>query len=278
MNKITIPSHYNYIEVYLTFDCQLNCHYCINKTYGKVAHYKSLSVADWIRGLSRLDTNDIPLTFGGGEPTIHKDFYKIVNGIDKPMDLLSNGQFDKYEFMANISAKKFKRNAPYASIRFSYHSGITPLFPLLRKARAMNKRGYEIGIWAVLYPNCINDVVYARQIAEQDFGLDFRFKDFLGVYNGKLYGNYKYPEAVDGVRKNCECRPSEMLISPNGNLYKCHYDLYNNVNSYGNILDKNVKVPDDYGKCDNFGLCSYCDIKNKFDRWQVKGHCSVSIK
>jgi hypothetical protein len=241
---------------------------------------KELSSKDWIIGLNRLEVReDLPLTITGGEPTVHKDFYRIVNGINKPMDLLTNGQFDKFEFMDNVSAKKFKRNAPYASIRFSYHSGITPLFPLLRKARAIKKRGYEVGIWAVNYPAKIGDILYAKKTAEMDFGLDFRVKDYLGMYNGKLYGAYKYPEAVNGKRKKCLCKPSELLIDPSGNLFRCHYDLYNNKNSYGNIMDKIVKLPDTFLKCSNLGLCNYCDIKfPKYDRYQKPGHCSVEIK
>ncbi len=45
-----------------------------------------------------------------------------------------------------------------------------------------------------------------------------------------------------------------------------------------NILDKNVKLPDKFMPCDKMGLCNPCDIKNKFDRFQETGHCSVTIK
>ena len=275
--KIKISKSYNYVEAYLTFRCEMGCHYCINKQDGLV-HYEEMPAKDWIIGLSRLVTDDIPITLGGGEPTMHTDFYDIVQGLDKPMDLLTNGDFMPLSFMGSVGAKKFKRGMPYASIRFSYHSGYTRLYELLRQVRFMQKRGYEVGIWAVAHPACINDIMFAKRIAEEEFGIDFRLKDFLGEFKGKLYGSYKYPKAVDKIAKKCLCKPSELLISPNGKLFRCHRDLYKNENSYGHILDEKVEIPDKFMPCDKYGLCNGCDIKQKFDRYQRTGHCSVEIK
>jgi len=219
----------------------------------------------------------VAITFSGGEPTVYKDFYKIIDRLNMPMDLLTNGQFDRLEFMRNVGCRKFKRDTPYANIRFSYHPGYTNLFRLLSLTKRMQNRGYSVGIWAVCHPDSIDDVMFAKKKADS-MGLDFRLKEFLGEYNGKLYGSYKYPEMFDNKPKKCLCKSSEILISPDMNLYRCHYDLYHNLNSYGNLLDDEVKIPEDFLPCENLGLCNFCDGKRKFDRFQVEGHCSVQIK
>ena len=132
---IEIPKSYNYISAFLTFRCNLNCKYCINK-YNGLHRYKTMGAKDWIEGINRLATRqDLPVTISGGEPTTHPDFYKIVNGIDWAihLDLLTNGEFNLREFMDKTNPHRMKRDAPYASIRFSYHPGYTNILNLIYK-------------------------------------------------------------------------------------------------------------------------------------------------
>jgi len=232
-----------------------------------------MDARDWVVGLNRIKTRkDLPITISGGEPTLHPDFYTIVSWIDKniPLDLLTNGKFCTDVFMCKINPRRFKRQAKYASIRFSYHPNYTKILSLFKKVLRMKNKGYSVGIWAVNKDPRVN--IY--RLAAKTLGIDFRLKEFLD----KKHGTYKYPEALDGVAKECLCKPSELLIAPDGRLFRCHHDLYHGVNSYGHILDKKVKLPEDYLPCENYGNCNPCDIKLKFDRFQRKGHCAVTIK
>lgn len=273
MKKIVIPKSYNYISAFLTFACRFRCSYCINK-YNGLHKFKQMPVKDWIKGLNRIQTKpDLPITITGGEPTMYKGFYDLINGIYKriPVDLLTNGDFDIDEFMWGIPPKRLKRKAKYASIRFSYHPGYTDPEDLLWDVRTMQKEGYSVGIWAV--DTGASDI-QRFQRDSNSLGIDFRIKEYLD----KDHGHYKYPKAVDGKRKRCMCKPSELLIAPDGSLFRCHYDLYHGVNSYGHILDRDVKLPTSFLPCDNYGLCNPCDIKSKVDRFQRRGHCAVQIR
>ena len=274
MNDIIVPKSYNYISAFLTFNCNMNCGYCINKVNG-LYKYSHMGYKDWINGLARLET-DLAITFSGGEPTVYKDFYKVVDGLNMPMDLLTNGQFDRLEFMRNVGCRKFKRDTPYANIRFSYHPGYTNLFRLLSLTKRMKDRGYSVGIWAVCHPDSIDDVMFAKKKADS-MGLDFRLKEYLGYHNDKLYGSYKYPEMLKEKDKIYTCRPSELLIAPDGRLFRCHNHLYSGENSYGHILDID-KLPEDFVRCETKTACNMCDLKRKFNRFQVEGHCAVEIK
>ena len=267
---IKIPKSYNYISAFLTFACNFKCHYCINK-YNGLYRYKQMPVQDWIEGLNRIETRrDLPITLTGGEPTLYPDFYILVRNVYKHLDLLTNGNFDTDDFMRIIGFDKFARNAPYASIRFSYHPNYTNILKLLRKVYRLHREGYSVGVWAV------GDSVRNNTLQKlfRLFNIDFRIKEYLS----KNSGTYKYAGGLDGKRKKCLCKPSELLIAPDGRLFRCHYDLYHGVNSYGHLLDKDIKLPEDYLPCDNYGLCNPCDLKLKFDRFQQEGHCSVEIK
>ena len=270
---IKIPESYNYVSAFITFACNLKCDYCINK-YNGLYKYEQMSVDDWIKGLNRIKTrSDLPITITGGEPTVFKGFYDMIDDIGGRihMDLLTNGKFDLKEFIHRIKRYQFDRNAKYASIRFSYHDGYTNLFQLLKTVFILKNRGYSVGIWAVDKGKFKNKVI---QAIARLLGIDFRLKEFLD----NKHGHYKYPEGLDGKPKKCLCKPSEMLIAPDGRLFRCHYELYHGINSYGHILDKEVNLPIDYIPCENFGHCSPCDLKLKHNRYQTYGHCSVEIK
>jgi len=274
MKQIILPDSYNYCSAFLTFACTFKCDYCINR-YNGLHKYESMSAADWIKGINRIKTKkDLPVTITGGEPTLHTGFYQLIRGVDKAIniDLLTNGEFDHNQFMWIIPPDRMKRDAKYASIRFSFHPGYTKAINLVCKVYLMKEQGYSVGIWGVDKgrDEQLNFVANQSRI----FGLDFRVKEFLD----SEHGNYKYPEAVDGKRKKATCKPSELLIAPDGGLYRCHHDLYHGVHSYGHILDEEVSLPKDFSACDNYGLCNPCDIKAKFDRFQKLGHCSVTIK
>ena len=268
---ITILKSFNYISAFITFACNYKCHYCINK-YNGLYKYKLMTPKEWIKGLNRIEAReDLPITITGGEPTVYRGFYYMVNNVDKPMDLLTNGSFNLDRFMKEIGRSKFYRNAKYASIRFSYHPGYTKPLDLLEKVRKLNKAGYSVGVWAV---DTGDYTIKAVRWMAKALGVDFRIKEYLD----STHGNYKYPRAVDGKAKACLCKGSELLIAPDGRLFRCHYDLYHANNSYGHILDKKIELPEEFMPCKNYGRCSPCDIKQKFNRFQETGHCSVEIK
>jgi len=280
MNDIIIPSTYNYIGVFLTFRCSLHCSYCINNYRSKVKEYTELSAKDWIRGLNRIKTStDLPITLQGGEPFAHKGIYEIINGIDKHIniDILTNIQFPLDKFIANVDPKRLRRDAKYASIRVSFHIENMDLDDTIKRVTKLLKKGYSIGIWGVAYPKYGKLVEVAKSIALHN-GIDFRIKEYLGYYEDRLRGTYKYPHALNGFPKRCMCKPSEMLIAPDGGIHRCHYELYTKAKPYTTILAKNAIIANTYSNCNTMGLCNPCDIKLKTNRYQIDGHCSVEIK
>lgn len=281
--EIVVPAEMNYIAAFLTFACTLRCTYCINHHGGDLVKGRRMSPEDWIRGLNRLKTRpDLPVTLQGGEPTVYKGFYEVVNGIrnDTPIDLLTNLEVNPQEFASKLDASRLRRDAPYASIRVSYHKDQSNREKLLERVSWLKRQGFHIGIWIVDHPGYQGHTKETVAMA-QAMGIDIRTKEFLGPWEGKVYGTMRYPDAVNSSHlRFCDCRTSEILVAPDGCLFRCHSDLYANRASIGHILDPGLRAQDLYHwrTCAVYGKCNSCDIKLKFNRFQQTGHSSVEIE
>lgn len=278
---IKIPESYNYIAAFLILNCNFICSYCINKYSHLEKPRKLLTGKQWIDALNNIKSRlDLPITLQGGEPSLHSDFYEIINGIDASLhiDLLTNLTFNIYEFMDKVNPDRLRRDSPYASIRVSYHPKFMEVITLTNRVFLMKERGYSIGIWGLDHPEHKEDNAIISKICKYK-GIDFRLKEFLGWHNGKLYGSYKYEGACDGgiSSKKYLCRTSELLIAPDGNVFNCHAHLYRDNNSIGNITD-NFILKEIYYPCEEYGTCNPCDVKIKTNRFQEYGHTSVDIK
>jgi len=278
---VVIPGSYNYIAAFLTLKCNLRCSYCINRHGELSSPANLLSAEQWITGLNRLQArSDLPVTLQGGEPSLHPGFYEIIRAVrsDLSLDLLTNLQFDIDVFMNNVAPGRIRRKAPYASIRVSYHPESMDLAGIKEKTLRMLEKGYSVGIWAVDHPAYTKEVRQSRDecIAA---GIDFRLKEFLGEHEGEIFGTYTYDGAVGGKRNGpVQCRTSELLIGPDGSLYRCHSDLYAGRDPYGNLLDPTLTVDDVFRSCAYYGYCNPCDVKTKTNRFQQFGHTSVEIR
>ncbi len=281
MNIIRIPDTYNYIGLFITFGCNLGCSYCINHFEQKLTGRKMISGKRWVDFLERLQSRpDLPVTLQGGEPSLHPDFIYIINHCNTALDIdiLTNLQFNIDEFIQKVDPQRLKRNSPYASIRVSYHPQNMDLDNTIEKVLKMLRADFSIGIWSVQHPECESAIKEAKRRCA-DAGIDFRTKEFLGEYQGKIYGTYKYPDACHKkFKKKVLCKASEVLIDPAGRIFRCHHDLYKGINSIGDISDPAGEIKDIYRECSYFGFCNPCDIKVKTNRFQNYGHTSVDIR
>lgn len=254
--KLTLPPDMNYIGVFLTFGCNLACSYCINDpeqvgARDSLAHGE-MSPAHWIRALSRLTLpEDITITLQGGEPSLYGrglGIGRIAAGVDAKFDLLTNLALPPHRMKMAFgdAVNRFRRSAPYPSIRVSYHvdemnrAWGDGLKALLDRCEAMadygftvgpDKRTSDVGIYMVAHPENLPHLDRARELAEGRVA--FETKEFLGAHEGKLYGTYKYPFSIDLVQNGhwpnslvAECRTSELLIDPLGFVWPCHQHLY----------------------------------------------------
>jgi len=282
---VVVPKDTDYIGVYLTNRCFLKCAYCItnyNDQYINVKGLQELEPAQWIEALNRLELPPgIPLTLQGGEPFIYKGIWDILENVRHKMDILTalppQVTIERLKKLRTLDWNK--RDAPYPTIRVSYHKDQNDYKDLVARIKELQKF-LSIGMFHIehpAYPELIEEI---RAYAKKE-GVEFRTKAFLGEYNGKIHARYKYEDACKGkvLRKSVLCKNTVFPIGPDGYIYRCHSDLYakrNNV-AVGNITDPDLKMELAYRNCAFYGTCIPCDVKIKTNHMQEDGYTSVDI-
>lgn len=268
---IKLPKEINYAELYLTFKCNLGCDYCINKQSGLEGRLERTGDY-WIDFLNNIDFGNLALTIGGGEPTTHPDFFKILEKTNVKKDLLTNLQFDVNDFTRRVDPEWFSKseNPAYKSIRASYHTTMNPT-ETISKLVGLQNRGFKVGLFGLNHPTNSQKNMEMAELAREN-KIYFFIKDFLGKWNGQMYGTYKYPDGINNNLQTKECRISELIIAPDGVIHRCHRDLYHNENPIS--LEELYK----FKSCNKYGDCNSCDIKLKTNRFLQDGNCQVEIK
>lgn len=255
-----LPNSYNYIGAFLTLRCNFKCSYCIN---WKFHSFQEMSGNEWIFAINRTETS-LPFTLQGGEPTLHRDFYKILNGINKKVHLLTNLSFNVEKFIGEVPIDVFDYSRSFAPIRVSYHGETHSITKLIKEIEQLRENGFRIGLYIVENPVNFETIELLKQW-NIDW-LDFQTKPLLSNI-----------PIMDSLSKVAGCRTKELLISSDGNIYKCHRDLYKGKLSIGNICTIE-EMEYCHRVCNRANECHPCDLKLKRDRFGNEGYRSVEIE
>lgn len=287
MNQIQVPPNYDYVGVYLTDKCFLKCPYCITSHHGSAFLGKRsqahLSASEWITGLNRFVLpKDVPISLQGGEPFLHPGIWEILERIDHKVDIMTALPpfLTRQHFLKLKTLEWNRRPAPYPTIRVSYHKGQNDFSELVDRIADLNDI-LSIGLYYLTHPAVSGDEIEDMKRYASVKGVELRAKDFLGLHDGKMHGQLKYPGAVDGRPQGItvHCKNTVVPVAPDGNIYLCHSDLYfgRTSRALGNILDGHFEFPAAHLPCPHFGLCSECDVKIKNNHYQQFGYTSVDI-
>ncbi|MCP4220903.1 MAG: radical SAM protein [bacterium] len=287
MKPVSIPGNYDYVGVYLTDKCHLSCDYCItrhhNSDFGKTSAVL-LDADSWIAGLNRLVLPEgIPLTLQGGEPFLYKGIWEILNNLEHKVDILTALPpfLEKKHFQQLKTLNWNKREAPYPTIRVSYHKGQNDYERLIERIADLQDM-LSIGLFYLEHPgHSVSEIEALREYAAK-YGVELRTKEFLGKWQGKQYGNLLYKDAAKGSPLGIfvKCRNTVVPIGPDGTIHRCHSNLYFNRkdSAIGNITADELVFPDTHLDCKHYGLCNECDVKVKTNHLQIFGYTSVDIE
>ena len=183
------------------------------------------------------------------------------------------------KFIWNAPLNKFFRtpNGAYKAIRVSYHPERHDPVQLLDRVENLQGLGYNVGLFGINHPENVSWNVAMTELARQR-KVFFFVKDFLGDYQGQMFGYYKYPEGLDGKPKSAQCRSKELLVAPDGLVYRCHRDLYKGEGEIADIRTLKEEDLHQFRSCSNYGKCNPCDLKSKTNRFLQAGNCQVEIK
>jgi len=206
----------------------------------------------WAAALDRIPFSpELPITLQGGEPMLYWKSHGIgllLEQVPHYFDLLTNFALTPEQFAHSLRGQqaKLQRDAPYPSIRVSYHAEEMDrtwkgrgFEELVDRCAALADFGFrvsptkaesDVGIYMVAHPenrvSASMETIYANRVP-------FETKEFLGVHDGALYGHYLYPFSTDLMARGlwhktleCECYTTELLLDPLGFVWGCHYFLY----------------------------------------------------
>lgn len=248
-----LPSIYNYIGVLITLRCNFKCSYCLNWRLNK----EERDVDYWLKAIDRIET-DLPITLSGGEPSIHKAFFPLLTNLDKKFDLLTNLTFDVDRFIKDVPLERFQNGKDYAPIRVSYHPGFSGKIDVLGKVKKLIDNGFRVGLYVVE----TDESKYIIESLKQIDWLDLQVKPYIDH------------EVKINKKRERRCAISEVIVGPDGNVYKCHRDLYKGEYPLGDLLTiKSINYCFRY--CINANECHPCDTKTKRDRYGNPGYTSV---
>ena len=288
-SKVCLPLQTDYVGVYLTNRCFLKCSYCLTNIHDRFttqAGGVELDPESWIRGLNRLHFPEgVPLTLQGGEPFLYAGIWQLLEGVEHKVDILTalppNVTVARFRALGSLDWNR--RVSPYPTIRVSFHQGQNDFRVLIRRIKELQEEcGLSIGLYHIDHP-AYPELIQSIRAEARAEGVEFRTKAFLGEYQGRMCGEYKYPDACqgrEGTRTKVWCRNTVFPIGPDGNIYKCHADLYaaRSHLALGNIRDEALQLQQQYRPCSFYGLCSPCDIKVKTNHLQQFGYTSVDIR
>ncbi|MCP4153076.1 MAG: hypothetical protein GY757_35415, partial [bacterium] len=164
---------------------------------------------------------DVPVTLQGGDPFLYKGIWELLDNLEHKADILTAlPPFIKKEDFLNLKILDWnKRNAPYPTIRVSYHKGQNDYKELIERIAELQDI-VSIGLFYLEHPAySLQEIKELEQYALK-YKVELRKKEFLGVWQGKQYGNLLYPDAAAGKRtaKIVKCKNTVVPIAPDGSI------------------------------------------------------------
>jgi organic radical activating enzyme len=248
-----IFNYFNYrkntIIIYPTLRCNLKCVYCVNEYDPKNNHiheYNEISGHEWLKIIKKTNCEEIIIT--GGEPTLYKDLFEIINHFDSKIIIKI---YTNFLFNADLFKNKLTRNVillgSYHPSRFSIESTLKTIKTLTEDHRISG------------HIHIINSVEN-RTFIQESVRLLSKFDGIDGWTvsldpDQRLEEHTLHPDTPQKVI----CRGRWGIIAPDGVRYPCVAGM---VSRRWQLED--LKTADFSGFkhsviCNNWGNCAPCD-------------------
>ena len=290
MNELPWRNPMNRWVLYITYRCNYNCSYCIQKEWyvrreiNRKPHrqFEELPGEVWVEFLSSLSYRPPLAILTGGEPTLHSDFYEIIVGLIQAkysLELSTNLSFDSDEFI-----KIFKRyNLILPALYTSYPPEYTDPEDFIGKYIRLR----DAKTIAKMHLNRVDCDIYP-QLRSERFDQDMKkFKALCKKHNleftsaemrSDMTAEASYRKVDRHGRKiilPMECTSGWVDIAPDGEIYNCHYHFTQGVRSFGNIknIEKLSYMPQhkEWFWCDDYGWCDACHENSGHGLFRYKG-------
>jgi len=241
------------IIIYPTLVCNLNCPYCVNKFHGSIHKFDTLPGEEWVKIINK-EQRDVILT--GGEPTLHKDFLKIINGINPGINIKLYTNFNWPDEFLKKYIKEIKKPMTFYA---SYHTSSgnpEKFFHVFDKLRASGK-----------FKGSVHTVC-------PELGEARRLKRLFAKKGIKLAIDDDQYHMFDGCskkfKKKVNCAKKVFLIAPDGTRFRCVSYMLRNKQPLEDLKVSRLSNPLFSDTCYEYGYCSPCDLLGEINITELK--------
>lgn len=222
-----------------------------------VSKTQFMTAAQWTSALNRLDpANDTPVRLINGGPALHPEFHDIIEGLNNSLQLIfaTSLKFDTAEFI--------KQTQPGRSIKV--HAGYAPetlkADEAISRSTKLKDAGFDITVIMGVRPDIALFEPEIRHKCESA-GIDFIARDMPDPGASGQGGKLKWDDCCGAAHaKNVLCRTTGILIAPDGNVYRCHSNLYNRADPVVHILSPFFPATKKFLPCGRYGGCDPADV------------------
>ena len=269
---------FNTIQLFLVFRCSGNCPYCIQGEMERNI-YKEVSADKWIEFI-RTQEPGSKIGLIGGEPTLYPGFKQIVEACsnDYLLTVTTNAKSPLINDFDN-----FLNWASNYRVRWnlSFHPSVVKVGDFINKV--VNMRLSGLWVDQVASVDCEEIQTYVKELCDANIGFWLQTDTSIdsdgvlhptkeelrevGSGEARIDDHKRYSFLCDGVKKNIPvlCITKKLLVNPEGDVFRCHRDIYTRENSIGNVF-KGISNPNYV--CPNIGTCNPCDY-DSIKYWEM---------
>lgn len=240
-----------HLHIYLTLRCNHDCYFCVNKQYNSKIRFSEKSGKDWLDYLNRL-YNLEQIFIQGGEPFLHPDAIKILNGLDGFNVIVFTNL--PHAFIEEIEQIKPKNNN--IIFKISYHP-LSDKRSIAQFVGDMNR--IPVDIKRIPHLIDIPEVSYALFARGfRKYGIFLQREDVsLETENNKITDKYE----------TVICNSHMEVVSPDMVVYRCLGLMMRQIEKGSFPLDK-YNFCGGFQECEYYGLCGTCSTaKEVFADW-----------
>ncbi|HDY89035.1 MAG TPA: radical SAM protein [bacterium] len=229
----------DHIHVYMTMKCNFSCSFCINNLlaeHGKISPYQDVKEwAAWVYHLNSL-TNFRELYFNGGEHLLLPYFPDVINNLRG----FNINIFSNLPRKGLDNLRRLQKNNNNIILRTSYHPlSDEPLNMFVDRYRQIPKDILSSVI--IIKDSGISTEMYIDGFSR--YGIHATAADLV------------CPGLDTSKTKNVMCNSMEHIIGPNMQVYRCAYNLVNNI---GGVSIQNYEFRHKEEPCNNYPKCFSC--------------------
>lgn len=236
-----------YLRIYLTLECNLSCHYCVNQchTQKRLKDNTLVSGKNWVDTINKIGRNVI---FTGGEPTLHPDFFLIMTSINPEIKIKLYTNLIWTEEFTNHFLKTVPKTI---GLYTSYHPSGGKPEPFINRVVQLKQNNFNVRVHSINHETQKKFIQKSKQLFFES-GIDLTIDED----QKELFSD----ASSQKQKRSVICSKKIILISPDGYRYPCVSKMVRKKNPLEHIIRDDLNASKIISSCNEYGYCAACDM------------------